>query len=477
VSDRRGQRPTVGDNETIDFFISYTEPDIRWAEWIAWQLEAAEYTVLVQAWDAVPGSHLTSTLQTGITRADRTLALLSDAYLSSIDGNAEWQAVLRDDPGGLARKLVPVRIENCQQRGLLGQVARIDLFGLSQDDARRRLLDQVAAAKAGRLKPPVEPAFPGLPAVDDPPHADKSTNVGEPTSIKEAIAVDPPPRPSTPSPSTPSPAGVEANHPPALPPADSEPTVPGVPGNSGGDATRPTVVIPRAAPHDDHRRRPSPSETTPATTSPPVLRPSTGPPVTPTTTPPTTPPIPPPDAPRVQVSSASGAVTVTVSAPPGGGPVSSYIVTANPGGVRTLNAPGAITIPVAACARTTVTAQAEGAGGTSPRSTPATALGCVPPSTPLNVTSKTVPGECCGLTDTLVTWDAPADGGGGTIEYVVTVHISTGSTETDSIYVTSDTKYQRGSATGRDQYNKITVAARNGAGTGPAVIGYSGSVP
>jgi hypothetical protein len=29
-----------------DFFISYTRPDLDWAEWIAWQLEEAKYIVI-----------------------------------------------------------------------------------------------------------------------------------------------------------------------------------------------------------------------------------------------------------------------------------------------------------------------------------------------------------------------------------------------------------------------------------------------
>jgi TIR domain len=33
----------------VDFFISHTAADRAWAEWIAWQLEAAGHQVLVQA--------------------------------------------------------------------------------------------------------------------------------------------------------------------------------------------------------------------------------------------------------------------------------------------------------------------------------------------------------------------------------------------------------------------------------------------
>ena len=40
-----------------DFFISYNGADQRWAEWIAWQLEEANYSVILQAWDFLPGSN------------------------------------------------------------------------------------------------------------------------------------------------------------------------------------------------------------------------------------------------------------------------------------------------------------------------------------------------------------------------------------------------------------------------------------
>jgi TIR domain len=32
-----------------DFFVSYTQADRAWAEWLAWELEAAGYTTVLQA--------------------------------------------------------------------------------------------------------------------------------------------------------------------------------------------------------------------------------------------------------------------------------------------------------------------------------------------------------------------------------------------------------------------------------------------
>ena len=45
------------DQEKKDFFISYTGADQQWAEWIAWQLEDAGYTTVLQAWDFHAGSN------------------------------------------------------------------------------------------------------------------------------------------------------------------------------------------------------------------------------------------------------------------------------------------------------------------------------------------------------------------------------------------------------------------------------------
>jgi hypothetical protein len=48
---------STGDEAARDFFVSYTQVDQAWAEWIAWVLEENEYQVLIQAWDMVAGSN------------------------------------------------------------------------------------------------------------------------------------------------------------------------------------------------------------------------------------------------------------------------------------------------------------------------------------------------------------------------------------------------------------------------------------
>src|SRR3954470_9794313 len=45
-----GARMTDASDGKRDFFISYNRADRTWAEWIAWQLEQAGRSFIVQAW-------------------------------------------------------------------------------------------------------------------------------------------------------------------------------------------------------------------------------------------------------------------------------------------------------------------------------------------------------------------------------------------------------------------------------------------
>ncbi len=74
---------TEATSEIRDFFISYTHADQRWAEWIAWQLEEAGYSVMIQAWDFVAGGHFVHEMDTAAKKATCTIAILSPDYFAS----------------------------------------------------------------------------------------------------------------------------------------------------------------------------------------------------------------------------------------------------------------------------------------------------------------------------------------------------------------------------------------------------------
>jgi hypothetical protein len=100
-------------------------------------------------------------MQAGTTDADRTIAVLSPRYLASVYGSGEWQAAWVGDPYGIKRKLLVVRVEECDRPGLLAGIVGVDLFGISEAMAETRLRNMVSAAISGRGKPSVKPGFPG----------------------------------------------------------------------------------------------------------------------------------------------------------------------------------------------------------------------------------------------------------------------------------------------------------------------------
>ena len=143
-----------------DFFISYNHTDQAWAKWIAWKLEEAGYSTVIDVWDFRPGSNFVLEMQRAATEANRTVAVLSQKYLESSFTTPEWAAAFAQDPQGIKRKLVPVRIAPCELTGILAPINYLDLVGLPEADASTALLGAFSA----RNKPSLPPAFPGAPA-------------------------------------------------------------------------------------------------------------------------------------------------------------------------------------------------------------------------------------------------------------------------------------------------------------------------
>lgn len=146
-----------------DFFVSYNRADRAWAEWIAHELQAAGFSVVSQFADFGAGSNFVLEMDRATKECERMIAVLSPSYLAASFTPPEWAAYFAQDPMGLQRKLVPVRVRECEVKGLLGQVVYADLVDLDQTSARSALLAGVGRpASAGTGGRP--PAFPGAPA-------------------------------------------------------------------------------------------------------------------------------------------------------------------------------------------------------------------------------------------------------------------------------------------------------------------------
>jgi tetratricopeptide (TPR) repeat protein len=147
------------------FFISYNKADRDWAEWIAWTLEEAGYSVVTQAWDFRPGGNFVLEMHKAAAETEKTVLVLSEDYLKAEFTHPEWAAALARDPQSRERTLIPVRVRECNPGGLLGQIMDVDFAARTEEDARSTLL----GAFAERAKPDQAPAFPGAaPAVSRP---------------------------------------------------------------------------------------------------------------------------------------------------------------------------------------------------------------------------------------------------------------------------------------------------------------------
>ena len=134
------------ENEQVQsIFISYTGDDEHWAKWIGSILVSAGYSVTVQYNDFLPGSNFVQHMDDAVKNTDRTIAVLSKAYLESDFATTEWHAAFRDDPLGQKRKLIPIRVEKVRPQGLLGSIVYADIVGLSEESAIAVLLGAVSA--------------------------------------------------------------------------------------------------------------------------------------------------------------------------------------------------------------------------------------------------------------------------------------------------------------------------------------------
>ncbi len=154
-----------------DFFISHAGRDTAWAEWLAWQLEQAGYTVELDVWDWAPGDDFVARMSEALERADRLLAVCTEAYFTSAFGGAELRAAFAQQAAG---RIVPVLVEPVSLPPLYAPLIPLDLTGLDEPAAAVRLRARLAGVRPtgphpfprGGAPPGDRPGFAGaLPAV------------------------------------------------------------------------------------------------------------------------------------------------------------------------------------------------------------------------------------------------------------------------------------------------------------------------
>lgn len=147
-----------------DVFLSHTEQDRMWAEWVAHQLEEEGYRVVRQGADFPPGADVRSEIEQAVNAAACTVVILSPDYMESPFARITWDAALARDPLGNQSLLLPVRVVDFRPPGIFDSRVSIEFAGLTADQAREELL---AATREPGLEPSGQPREPG-PGVDPP---------------------------------------------------------------------------------------------------------------------------------------------------------------------------------------------------------------------------------------------------------------------------------------------------------------------
>ena len=141
-------------SRATDFFISHAGRDTAWAEWLAWQLQDAGYTVELDVWDWTPGQDFVTRMAAALESADRLLAVCTEAYFTSAFGGAELRAAFAGH-GAAEGRIVPVLIEPVTLPPLYAPLIHLDLTGLDEATAAARLRSRLAG-----LRPSGPPPFP-----------------------------------------------------------------------------------------------------------------------------------------------------------------------------------------------------------------------------------------------------------------------------------------------------------------------------
>src|SRR4051794_35857094 len=137
-----------------DFFISHAGRDTAWAEWLAWQLQQAGYSVELDVWDWAPGQDFVVRMEAALERADRLLVVCTEAYFASPFGGAELRAAFAGSAAAQGR-IVPVLVEPATLPPLYAPLISLDLTGLEEAAAAARLRARLAG-----IRPTGQPPFP-----------------------------------------------------------------------------------------------------------------------------------------------------------------------------------------------------------------------------------------------------------------------------------------------------------------------------
>ncbi|MCL2625400.1 MAG: tetratricopeptide repeat protein [Cystobacterineae bacterium] len=154
--------------EKKDFFISYNKADKVLAKWVAGCLEEHGYSTCFQAWDIRPSDDFISKMNEFLENSNAFIPIFSQNYIDSPYCQKECSAALNKHLKDTTYRFIPVRVADVAPPDLLQTIVYIDIFGVEETLAEKRLLNAVDSSPIPRTRPPfpanaakkARPAFP-----------------------------------------------------------------------------------------------------------------------------------------------------------------------------------------------------------------------------------------------------------------------------------------------------------------------------
>jgi tetratricopeptide (TPR) repeat protein len=148
----------VSPSATIDYFISRRGAAAAVAQEVATVLKDAGYSALVQDFDFRPGANFVAAMHKALKQARHLIVLLTRDYEASDFTSIELMSFLAAAIRAKGeRRLVILRVEDCQPEGILAGIVFGDLVGVTDPEERRM---RILAAAEGRT-----PATPRRPRI------------------------------------------------------------------------------------------------------------------------------------------------------------------------------------------------------------------------------------------------------------------------------------------------------------------------
>lgn len=130
-----------------DVFISYSPQDAEWVlEWLLPRLKEAGLIVATAEESFRPGVPVLEETERCIGESRKIVALLSRAWVADSAAELEGLLVQHRDPAARLRRLLPVRLEECEPPGRIALLGAVDM---TDPERREKQLGRIIAAVRG----------------------------------------------------------------------------------------------------------------------------------------------------------------------------------------------------------------------------------------------------------------------------------------------------------------------------------------